>query len=47
MEYFTAGGYGANLPPSVFAAQWNEIICLWISLSFSEAFGDTPRYLTS
>ena len=45
--FFTAVEHWAKVLLSLFAAQYSDFTCLWMSLSsFSEAFNNIPRYLT-
>ena len=45
--FFTAGEHWSNVSRSLFAAQYSDFTCLWISSSsFSEDFRNAPRYFT-
>ena len=45
--FFTAGVHWSKVPLSLFAAQYSDFTCLWMSSSsFNDAFIHTPRYLT-
>ena len=45
--FFTAGEHWSKVPLSLFAAQYSDFTCLWISSSaFNDAFIHTPRYFT-
>ena len=43
--FFTAGEHWSNVPQRLFAAQYSDFTCLWISSSsFSEAFSNTKVF---
>jgi len=45
--FFTAGVHWSKVPLSLFAAQYSDFTCLWMSSSsFNDPFIHTPRYFT-